>query len=134
LALEKTLNAELEDVEHRLHLIDQFSTQKVKLLEDRINDMFAFARFRMFKTLVNGTIQPCCEVLCDGVPFEKGLNTAARINTGLDIIQVLGDHFGMRLPVWVDNAESINELHKIDAQIIALTVTDDPELVVNKLS
>lgn len=134
LAQEKNLNAELEDVEHKLYLIDRFTTQKVKLLEAKINDMFAFAQFRMFKTLVNGTIQPCCEVLCDGVPFEKGLNTAARINTGLDIIQVLGDHFGMRLPVWVDNAESINELHKIDAQVIALAVTDDPELVVNNLS
>ncbi|MDD4273392.1 MAG: AAA family ATPase [Desulfobacter postgatei] len=134
LAQEKTLNAELEQVERKLYLLDKFTTQKVKLLEDRINGMFAFGQFKMFKTLVNGSIQPCCDVLCEGVPYEKGLNTAARVNVGLDIIQVLGNHFGLRVPVWVDNAESVNEFHKIDAQILYLTVTDDPELVVCKLS
>ena len=130
---EKTLNAELEDVERKLHLIDRFIIKKVELLEDKINGMFSFAQFKMFKTLVNGNIQPCCDVLCDGVPFDKGLNTAARINTGLDIIQRLGDHFGLRVPVWIDNAESINELHQIDAQVIALTVSDDEKLIVRKI-
>lgn len=134
LAQEKTLNAELEQVERKLYLLDKFTTQKVKLLEDRINGMFYLARFKMFKQLVNGSVEPCCEVLCDGVPYSRGLNTAARVNTGLDIIQVLGDHFGLRVPVWVDNAESVNSFHKIDAQIIYLSVTDDPELVFGKLS
>ena len=62
-----------------------------------------------------------------GVPFGSA-NNAARINAGLDIIQVLGKHFGKSFPVFVDNAEAINIIIMVDCQIIALVVSADEQL------
>ncbi len=50
----------------------------------------------MFQEQINGGLNECCEIMCNGVEFDKGLNSAARINTGLDILNTLSDHFQFR--------------------------------------
>jgi len=52
------------------------------------------------------------------------MNNANQINVGLDIINTLNKHFGIRVPVFLDNAESVINLLDIDAQLIALFVKD----------
>jgi hypothetical protein len=86
----------------------------------------------MFKKQVNGGIEECCEILFDGVPFDRGLNNAARINTGLDIINTLSDYFEFRAPVWIDNRESVNDLIPVNSQVISLIVSKHKELTVIK--
>ena len=60
------------------------------------------------------------------IPCESGLveyekaNNAAKINAGIEIINVLSEHFGLHLPVFVDNAESVTELYSCDSQVIRL--------------
>ena len=125
---EKDLAAEYERLEGELHLVDAFTVRKVALLEDQINSRFKMARFKLFKEQINGGIEECCDILFNGVPFDRGLNNAARINTGLDIINTLSGHYGFAAPVFVDNAESVNSLLPIDAQVISLVVSGDKEL------
>ncbi len=132
LAQEKTLSAEYERLEHQMFLTDRFVVRKVELLEDQINSKFSTAKFKMFKQLVNGGIDDkCCEVLYKGVPFNSGLNTAAQVNVGLDICNVLSEHFGLQAPVWIDNRESVNNLLPVEAQVISMSVTKDKELIVS---
>ena len=122
---EKTLSAEYERIEYELNLLDRFTVAKVNLLESSINGRFRLARFKLFKEQINGGIEECCEILCGGVPFGRGLNTGACINVGLDIINILAAHHGVSVPVFVDNAEAVTSLIETESQLIRLVV--DPE-------
>jgi len=133
-AEEKKLASEFEELERQLHLMDLFVQAKVNLLTDRINSRFGLARFRLFTVLVNGGIEECCEVSYQGVPWGN-LNHGAQINVGLDIITTLQEHFGVSLPVWVDQSESVTALPWMTCQMIRLVVSaTDSQLRVEEVA
>lgn len=119
---EKRLAKEFEQLESELHLTEQFVKAKVSLLEEKINSKFEMARFKLFVVQINGGITECCETLYNGVPYSSGLNNAARINVGLDIISTLSEHYGFTAPIFVDNAEAVVNLMPVEAQVIRLVV------------
>ena len=80
-------------------------------------------RFKMFETQVNGDEIETCEATVNGVPYSV-LNDARRINAGIDIINAICRHLGMTAPIFIDNAESVNQIIPSDSQIIRLVVTD----------
>ena len=61
------------------------------------------------------------------------MNNAARINAGLDIINTLMDYYEIKVPVFIDNAEGVNELIGIDTQLITLSVSKHKNLNVSAL-
>ncbi len=121
---ERELAAEFEKLEGELYLTEQFIKAKVSMLEERINSKFKLARFKLFNALVNGGVEECCETLYQGVPYSGGLNNAARINVGLDIINTLSDHYGFDAPIFIDNAEAVTELIETRGQVIRLIVSE----------
>ncbi|NSW92762.1 MAG: AAA family ATPase [Firmicutes bacterium] len=123
-AEERKLAAEYEDLERQIYLTEEFIRAKVRLLEDRINSRFQMARFKLFEVQVNGGVNECCETLYGGVPYSSGLNNAARINVGLDIINTLSEHYGFAPPIFVDNAEAVTQLIKTRGQMIRLIVSE----------
>ena len=80
---------------------------------------------------IRDSIKETCECTVNGVPLSS-LNNGHRIVAGLDIIHSLSNLYEVSCPIFVDNAESINDFNvpKMDAQMIYLTVTDDKELKV----
>ncbi len=131
-AQEKKLSAEFGRLESELYLIEQFTRAKVDLLEDKINGKFKVARFKLFSDQINGGLTETCETVLDGVPYGS-INSAGRVQVGLDIIQTLQAHYGVSAPVWIDNRESVIELPEIDTQVISLIVSEgDQELRVEK--
>ena len=62
--------------------------------------------------------------MVDGVPYSS-LNNGMKINVGIDIINALSRHSGVTVPLFVDNAESVTNLEKADAQVIRLVVSAD---------
>ena len=127
-AQERKLAAEYERLEKEQYLCDQFIRAKVNLLEELINSRFKLARFKLYDIQVNGGLAECCETLFGGVPYSGGLNNAARINTGLDIINTLAEYYGFSPVIFVDNSESVNELIPVKAQLIRLVVSKDKKL------
>lgn len=121
---EKELAAEYEKLEHELYLTEEFIRTKVNLLEEKINSKFKYARFKLFRTQINGGLEECCETLYEGVPYSGGLNNAARINVGLDIINTLSEHYGFFAPIFIDNAEAVTKLIDTKAQTISLVVSE----------
>lgn len=120
---ERALSEEFETLERDTYLMEEFIKSKVSMLEDSINHHFKVARFKMFDTLVNGSVEECCETLYNNVPF-KSMNNAARINVGLDIINALTAHYKVSAPVFIDNAEAVTEFIPCNSQIIKLIVSE----------
>jgi len=130
---EKTLATEFEKIEAELFLTEQFIKTKVEMLNEKINSNFEITRFKLFNTLVDGGVVDCCEITVDGVPFNSGLNSAAQTNAGLDVCKTLMGHYGLKAPVFVDNAESVSELVDMDTQVIRLVVSEpDKKLRIEK--
>lgn len=121
---ESSLAAEYERLQHELFLCEDFTKTKVSMLDAKINSKFKLARFRLFEDQINGGIKEVCDTLYKGVPYEGGLNNAARINVGLDIINTLSQHYGFSAPIFVDNAEAVTKLIGTDAQVIRLVVSE----------
>ncbi|MDY0395385.1 hypothetical protein RWE15_14285 [Virgibacillus halophilus] len=119
---ETRLADEYEELEKQLYMTEVFIRSKVNMLTEKINSKFKYARFNLFKTNINGGLEEKCETTYEGVPYGGGLNNAAKINVGLDIINTLSQHYGVRAPIFVDNAESVTKLIDIDAQMISLIV------------
>lgn len=122
-AEEKKLAQEFEELEKMLYLIETFIKTKVSLLTDRINSKFKVVSFRLFNQLVNGGIDECCVFTVNGVPYDGGLNAAARTQGGLDIIRTLQKHYGIAPAVFIDNRESCTEIPEMDCQIVNLIVS-----------
>ena len=121
----------LEAIEKMLFLMDEYSRYKTRFVEDSINGMFRIARFRLFREQANGGIEDRCDVVYDGVPYIS-VNNGMKINLGIDIINTLSVAYGVRVPLFVDNAESVTNLESSSSQIIRLVVSEnDKELRVN---
>lgn len=116
-------------LERREYLCEEFIRTKVSLLEENINSKFSLVSFKLFKEQINGGLQETCECTIDGVPYSS-LNTAAKMNAGIDIINTLSNHYGLSGPVFLDNRESVLSILKTDAQVINLIVSRDKKLVI----
>lgn len=120
---QKKFAAEYETLEKDLFLLDEFDRLKTEEIEKTVNSKFDLTDWKLFEQMQNGNIRDICEPLFNGVPFSSDLNTGARVNVGLDCINVLSEHFGIKCPIFVDNAESITNWIPIDSQVIRLKAT-----------
>lgn len=130
---EQELSVKYGELEQQQHLLEEFTRTKVSLLTDTINSRFKLVKFKLFEEQINGGLKEVCEVTMDGANYSTGLNNAARINAGLDIINTLMAHYDVYVPVWVDNSESVNELIDIETQLITLSVTKHKNLKVESV-
>lgn len=110
------------------YLLEEYTRTRVKLMEEQINAKFKYAQFKLFNLQKNGGVEEVCEATYKGVAFSRNLNNAARINVGLDIINTLSDAYSVLAPIFVDNAESVNNLIATKSQLISLAVSLDNEL------
>lgn len=121
------LATEYTAAERSLYLAEQFIIAKVNMLNNRINEKFKYAKFKLFDKQINGGINEVCEVTYNGVPY-KDLNNAMKINIGLDVINTISAHYGVVCPLMIDNAESVNEIYHTKAQQIRFYVSLDKAL------
>lgn len=120
---ETKLSQELAGLEGDEFAIMTFTKAKIDTMENRINGRFKYVSFKMFATQVNGGEVECCETLINGVPFSDA-NNAAKINAGIDIINVLCKHYDIYAPIFIDNRESVTNLIECDSQIVNLIVSE----------
>ena len=127
---EKELAKAYEEQQRIIYLCEEYTKAYVDLVSDKINDSFNLVKFKLFENQINGGITETCEATFKGVPYSD-LNNAAKINAGLDVINSLSDKLDLKVPIFIDNAESVNELIKTDTQLVRLVVSKDKELKVD---
>lgn len=128
-AEESWQSQELAGLEKTEFTIDAFSKAKIETIEGRINGKFSLVKFKMFEQQINGGETECCECMVNGVPYND-VNTAGKINAGIDIINALTDHYNVNAPVWIDNRESVIRILPCKSQIINLIAVKDRKLEV----
>ncbi len=124
---EKELAKAYEEQQRIIYLCEEYTKAYVDLVSDKINDSFDLVKFKLFENQINGGITETCEATFKGVPYSD-LNNAAKINAGLDVINSLSDKLDLKVPIFIDNAESVNELIKTDTQLVRLVVSKDKEI------
>ncbi len=117
-------SAALEAVERTLYQMEEFTRFKASFLESAVNAPFRLAKIRLFREQANGGVEERCDVTVEGVPYN-GLNSAMQINVGMDIINALSGFYGVRVPLFVDNAESVTQLEEMQSQVIRLVVSEE---------
>ena len=128
---QKEIGQKVADQEQMLYLLEEFIRFKLDKVSESINSHFKTVNFKLFEMQLNGGMKDCCECTVNGVPYST-LNSGHRIVAGLDIIRSLSELYGVSVPIFVDNAESLNEFNvpDMDAQLILLSVSEDKQLKV----
>lgn len=130
---QKDLVAQLSELERKEDVARQYQDRQNAILEERINQHFSLVRWKMFRTVNNGGDpfdEPFCECYVDGVAYHDGLNQAARLNAGLDVINTLCKHYNVSAPIVLDNSEStINILQTIGQQVRLQVADTDLQII-----
>lgn len=128
---QRTLAQAIAEIERKEYQIAELGKARLQETERLVNEKFRYIQFRLFKQLKGSDAQELvCDAMVDGVPYDS-LNSAARINAGLDVINALSEYHQISAPIFIDNRETVNELLDIRSQIINLVVTKDSILKIN---
>ena len=137
-ASENDLAQKIADAEKEMCEVKAYEKAECTIIEDAINGMFSYVTFRLFKeqlkTDENGDIQTvlCCDALLNGVPY-RDMSDGQKIFAEVDVFNVLSEHYGLDIPLFVDHAESLTLAVETDSQIIMLEARtndledDDPD-------
>ncbi len=127
--LEEELESKQEHYEQLAYMVDkatQAAERKYRLLEERANNLLDKSTVKLFEEKQNGNKKETCKIYGScGSEFEKNLNNSDRIRIGVEIINILAEEFGLRVPIWVDNAEAITEVVETDSQLFYLAVVNE---------
>lgn len=121
----------LADCQKELDLLRDFQKAKCDMLTDKINSMFKFVKWRLFKqNLTDDNFQEVCDPMIENEPYGRRLNHGSRALAELDICNTFQNIHGVNLPVFIDDSESLSPdtIDKIscsfDKQMIFLKVDD----------
>lgn len=125
----------ITDVQAQLDLLKKFSRKKNELLEADVNKYLSFCTVRMFRPLVNGDTEECCDFTYRGEPYSRNMNHGARILTEIDICNAFQKRCGVELPIMTDDTESLDpwKIPDVDSQLIMFRRSDDKELKVREM-
>ena len=124
-----TFQEQLDDIDNKLNITNEFYQLSCKALEDKVNQHFRFVKWSLFLPKLDGEKKPYCECYHNGVPYSR-LNGAAKVNAGIDIARTIGQFYDVSVPVVLDECESVNHPLSTGGQQIRLVVSKDDRLKV----
>ena len=127
---QKSCAERLAALEREEDIARSFSDRADSLLEQKVNKHFSLVKWRMFRQNINGNKEPYCECYVNNTAYHDGLNSAMKINAGLDIINTLCKIYNCNAPITIDNNESVNDIIPTQSQQIRLYVSKDTSLII----
>lgn len=128
----KDLNQEIADWERKLDLLKEFTRKKNELLQADVNKYLDFATAKLFRPLLNGDTEECCDFVYNGEAYARNLNHGARMLVEVDVCRAFQKAASVNFPIIIDDTESVDDwrIPQIDNQLIMLKHTQDKELVI----
>lgn len=131
----KDLNQEIADWERKLDLLKEFTRKKNELLQADVNKYLNFATVKLFRPLLNGDTEECCDFVYNGEAYARNLNHGARVLVEVDVCRAFQKAANVNFPIIIDDTESVDDwrIPQIDNQLIMLKHTQDKELVIENM-
>lgn len=123
---QKKLSQKQANIQQKVDQLTKYSIEKNKALAAVINPHFKHFQFQFLDYTQDGEPMETCRMICNGIDYANGLNHSDRILCDIDLVMGLQEMNDLRLPVWVDDTESINSdrIPELDTQMILLKVSD----------
>ena len=128
--LEEKLKAEGQkcaDIEKNIDTLLNFSIEKNKALADKINPYFGHFQFCFLDYTIEGNPIETLKLVCDGTDYFGGLNGGDQRLVELDLCRGLQEINGLRLPIWLDESNTIDPERipqDLEQQLICLERSD----------
>ena len=122
---QKKLSQKQANIQQKVDQLTEYSIEKNKALAAVINPHFKHFQFQFLDYTQDGEPMETCRMICNGIDYANGLNHSDRILCDIDLVMGLQEMNDLRLPVWVDDTESINSdrIPELDTQMIILKVS-----------
>lgn len=129
------LNQQIADWERKLDLLKEFTRKKNELLQADVNKYLNFATAKLFRPLLNGDTEECCDFVYNGEAYARNLNHGARMLVEVDVCRAFQKVANVNFPIIIDDTESVDDwrIPQIDNQLIMLKHTQDKELVIEEM-
>lgn len=123
---QKKLSQKQANIQQKVDQLTEYSIEKNKALAAVINPHFKHFQFQFLDYTQDGEPLETCRMICNGIDYANGLNHSDRILCDIDLVMGLQEMNDLRLPVWVDDTESINSdrIPELDTQMILLKVSE----------
>ena len=121
--------AQWEKIEQQLVAYEQ---EKADIVGKRVNQFFDKCKVSMFSEKKDGSLAPNCVITMDG-RRSATLNKEGTITAGVDVSDAFCRFYGLNLPLFVDDNESLSDDNCVtsERQVITLSV-DNCELELKK--
>ena len=119
----------VEQLKLALDAAKQYNSIKLKKQSAQISQYLDKVDIKFEKLTKDGELKDDFKINYEGKEFNK-LSNAEKIKAGLEIANLLINLQNLHFPIFVDNAESINEVPELDTQMIQARVTTDPTVKV----
>lgn len=127
----KNSAAELARLEGLLASAEEMERQRAEIIRMRVARLFDWCTVEMEQKKKDGSMQPACNIMLDHVPSQV-TNYASKVLIGIDLSDAFCRHYGVSLPLFIDNAESIDpdaDVNPLRRQLVMLS-RDDCEFMV----
>ena len=114
--------AQLEKIEQQLVAYEQ---EKADIVGKRVNKFFDKCKVSMFSEKKDGSLAPNCVITMDG-RRSATLNKEGTITAGIDVSDAFCRFYGLNLPLFVDDNESLSDDNCVtsERQVITLSVAN----------
>lgn len=126
---QRTQEQNKTNAEKILDLLDELDKAKNEALTEEVNSHFGLVKWQLFEYAKNGNYKSCCIPTVDGKSILTTMsNKGNRILGRVDICNSIQKISGITCPVWLDDAESLDENNQskvaqmVDGQTIMLIV------------
>lgn len=106
----------------------EYQREYAEIVRRRVNANFKNVQVEMTAPNKSGGLEDVCKLRLEGV--ADTCNYANRIKIGIEVAQVFQKHFGVCLPLFIDNAESITDIPEHDGQRVMLQVVKGQKLTI----
>lgn len=115
------------DILRKRDILRNFSIQKNARIAELVNPNFTQFQFVFTDETQSGEIIETCKLMKNGIEY-KNLNYSDQLLCKIDLLRGFQKIQGVQLPIFADNAESINSerLPEIEQQMIVLEVSEKP--------
>lgn len=134
--LEGLLREEVQkcaDIERQIDRILNFSIEKNKALASLINPHFRHFHFEFLEYTQEGNPVETCKLVHNGTSYFGGLNGGDKKLVEVYLVAGLQELNGLNLPIWVDEANTIDPWRipdDLEQQLIVIQRSDDESIVV----